>query len=195
MTAEQHLAQNVAGFESDSILKAHFETLIAKHGIDTIIETGTYMGATTLQFASMVPHVYTIEANKEYHDQAKAKFEGKNIESFLGSSADILDKVIAKMPITKKMLFFLDAHWGPNNPLLKELQIIGNAKIKPVIAIHDFKVPGHPELGFDSYDGQDYEWDWIAASIDALYGTGNYTYHYNTTAEGASRGVIFIEPK
>jgi hypothetical protein len=61
--------------------------------------------------------------------------------------------------------------------------------------IHDFKVPDHPELGFDSYDGQDYEWDWIEGHVEAIYGKDGYIKSYNTDAVGAKRGVVVIEPK
>ncbi len=190
-----YLAQNALGFEGDTFLKEEIERLVKKHEIAGIIETGTYMGATTLQFESMGLPVVTIEANEEYYHKAVTKFEGKNILHRLGNSVDILPLL---MPFTKTeftYLFFLDAHWGEDNPLLQELAIIAESKIKPVIIIHDFKVPNHPELGFDSYGGQDYEWSWIEKSIENIYGKDGYNYHYNTEVTGAKRGVIFIEPK
>ena len=95
----------------------------------------------------------------------------------------------------KSVLLFLDAHWESHNPLLEELQIIKDKGMKPVIAIHDFFVPEHPELGFDSYAGQDYNWEWIASSIESIYGADGYKYFYNSEAEGMKRGVVFIMPK
>lgn len=192
MSPQEYIEQNAKGFEGDWFLHHEIICLVEEHGISLIIETGTYMGATTLQFAGMADRVETIEANPEYYAIASAKFNCKNISHHLGRSEDILGEVLSK---TENTLFFLDAHWGSNNPLLQELKIITDAKIRPVIVIHDFKVPGFPEFGFDSYDGQDYEWDWIAASIEEIYGKNGYTYHYNSVAEGAKRGVIFIEPK
>jgi cephalosporin hydroxylase len=195
MTAEQYLAQNAIGFEGDFLLKAHFIKLIEKHNIECVIETGTYMGSTTLQFSEMVHHVSTVEANPEYFNKAIEKFTGKDIIYNLGSSVDVLPVMIDSMRDKGKMLIFLDAHWGANNPLLQELKIIKVAGIKPVIAIHDFKVPDCPDLGYDSYDGQDYDWQWIKESVESIYGKDGFTYHYNKEAEGAKRGVIFIEPK
>ncbi len=191
---------NEKGFEGDKFLKEEFQRLIDKHKTNIIIETGTYLGNTTKQLAEMVATVFTVEENEDYFFKSNAKFvTARNVLNYKGSSVDILPGILAG-PITsgesnQNVLFFLDAHWGENNPLLQELEIIANHKIKPIIVIHDFKVPDHPELGYDSYDGQDYEWSWIEKSVEAIYGPGGYTYHYNTQAEGAKRGVIFIEPK
>jgi len=194
MKATDYLQQNAKGFEGDTILRGFFEQLILKHGIDTIIETGTYMGATTRQFSDMADKVITIEANEQYFNSAKDNIAGiNNIEQHLGSSVHVLPLVIPAA--NGKLLFFLDAHWGDNNPLLQELAIIALAGLKPVIAIHDFKVPNHPELGFDTYNGQDYEWSWIQSAIEAIYGPDGYNHYYNTDARGAKRGVVFIEPK
>lgn len=197
MNAEQYAAQNALGFEGDNYLKQHVIHLVQKHMVNVIIETGTYLGATTLQFAKMADPVFTIEANEEYYNKAKERFANTGLMIFqrLGSSAVLLPSVIEEARQYGNMLFFLDAHWGANNPLLQELKIIADVKLKPVIIIHDFKVPEHPELGFDSYGGQDYEWDWISAAVENIYGPEGYTYFYNTEAEGAKRGVIFIEPK
>lgn len=198
MTAQDYLDQNAKGFEGDSYLKAEFERLIAKNDIKTIIETGSYLGATTRQFCQMVDNVITIEINKEYHEIAKARgVTGNSRQAHydFGNSVDLLPRIIPQARHYGNILFFLDAHWNDYNPLLDELAIIADEELRPCIAIHDFKVPDHPELGYDSYAGQDYEWSWIEESINNIYGKDGYTYHYNSQAEGAMRGVIFIEPK
>lgn len=194
------LELNEQGFEGDSYLKSEFQRLIDKHKINVLIETGTYLGNTTKQFAEMVATVFTIEQNEEYYWAANEKLAYiGNVDNLVGSSVQVLPMVFSNPMVVgeypQNILLFLDAHWGENNPLLQELEIIANYKIKPVIVIHDFKVPGHPELGYDSYDGQDYEWSWIEKAVENIYGPDGYTYHYNTQAEGARRGVIFIEPK
>ena len=42
-----------------------------------------------------------------------------------------------------------------------------------------------------------YEWDWIKASIEAIYGADGYVVTYNSQdkSTGAMRGVIFIQSK
>lgn len=198
MTFQQYVEINKQGFEGDTYLKDRVQKLINQYNIKTVMETGTFKGSTTIQFADMVNDVYTTEVNPEYYKEALAKFSANkkdNIHPNLGSSVEILPKLLTTISQPQMLLFFLDAHWGPNNPLIEELKIIAEHRLKPVIVIHDFKVPGHPELGYDTYGGQDYEWSWIADSIDNIYGKDNYIVSYNSEAVGMKRGVIFITPK
>lgn len=198
MNFNQYVEINKQGFEGDTYLKSTIQSLIDKYGIKTVVETGTFKGSTTVQFAAMVDTVYTTEVNPQYYTEANKKFTEHSIStihSHLGSSVDVLPKILPTISQPQMLLFFLDAHWGPNNPLLEELQIIADHKLKPVIAIHDFKVPGHPELGFDTYGGQDYEWNWIKKKVENIYGSKSYTVEYNKEANGMKRGVIFITPK
>ena len=95
---------------------------------------------------------------------------------------------------------FLDAHWGDTCPLLGELGSIAKPERdlprKPVIMIHDFQVPGRPDLGFDRFpNGTPFELSAIAGHLDDIYGPGGWDHHYNDKAEGAKRGIIYIEPK
>lgn len=191
------LELNALGFEGDRHLGDEIKRLVDEYIVDWIVETGTYLGNTTLKLAEMSQyvHVCTVESNIGYYTEASMKFVGKNITSFHADSADCLARLL---PIisqkSSRTLFFLDAHWGPHNPLLRELELIAQLDVNPVIVIHDFKVPDHPELGFDSYGGQDYDWAWIENSINQIYGPNGFAYHYNSIAEVAKRGVIFIEP-
>lgn len=194
MTAEQYLAQNALGFEGDTILEQAFRDLIKKHDIKTVCETGSYMGATARKIADMGVAVVTIEVNPQYYQQAQGVHTINRPTYLFGNSVDVLPEAISKY-VNGNTIYWLDAHWQAHNPLLEELKIIADHKLRPVIIIHDFKVPDHPELGYDSYNGQDYDWEWIKDSVEEIYGKDGYTYHYNSEATGAKRGVIFIEPK
>jgi predicted O-methyltransferase YrrM len=184
-------------FNGDTHLEEKTKELVNSFGIDTIIETGTYMGDTTRFFSQIVPDVFTIEISDTYYKKAEAGFKGyKNVKRFLGSSPDMLRLILGMLDHKfDKTLFFLDAHWNSFNPLLAELEAIAFFKLKPVIMIHDFRNPGDPTMGFDTYGGQDYEWSWIEKHIEAIYGKDGYRYYYNTEAVGARRGVVIIEPK
>lgn len=195
MTAAAYKAQNELGFEGDSFLKEAFKEMIRFNGIRTIIETGSYLGSTTKQLSSMVEKVYTIEINREYFEITRAKCAEENVFPYFGNSSELLPGMLEFAKDKGPIICWLDAHWGPYNPLLDELKAIKESELKPCIIVHDFKVPDHPELGFDSYAGQDYEWSWIEESINNIYGKDGYKYYYNSQAEGAKRGVIFIEPK
>lgn len=191
MTREQYIAQNARGFEGDEHLAAEFARLAKAYNINHIIETGTYRGHTARRLSQLAP-VYTVEVVPENWMIAKETCKGLPVTCELGNSVDALRNWLPDLK-RERLLIFLDAHWQQYNPLLDELAMIARFKIQPVIAIHDFKVPG-TDLGYDSYNGQDYDFAWIEKSLAKVYPNG-YGYHYNKEAEGARRGVIFIYPK
>ncbi len=195
-TAEQeYLERNLLGFEGDTILRDKIKSLVKKHKINLIIETGTYMGGTTKVMSGWVDQVITIESNIEYMVAASKYLAGvDNVHCVHGDSAKVMKDYI--LP-NRNILLLADAHWMDACPLLDELRQIAEAGIKPVIVIHDFVVPNHPELGYDSYKGQPLNYEWIKDSLELIYGRDGYKHEYNSKAsEGsASRGVIFVYPK
>lgn len=189
----------ITPFNRDTFLHAEIARLIGKWHVQVAFETGTYHGYTTLALSLLCELTYTVEINELHFARACAFFDGigerGQIISDCGSSQVILEANLAELS-GKRTLFYLDAHWGHYWPLLDELKAIAKLDAPPpVIAIHDFKVPGRPDLGFDSYDGQDLELAYIEKSLKAIYGDEGYDFHYNSIAIGAHRGVIFIEPK
>jgi predicted O-methyltransferase YrrM len=178
-------------FCGDVYFRSELEKLIKEYGIKMVVETGTYLGITTAALAEMAESVLTVEINPEYYNKNKVRFLTiKNITAILAKSADVLRGIDPC-----RTLVFLDAHWGDRSPLLEELSAIAAWHEKPIIVIHDFKVPGIPEFGYDRYDGRDYDMDLIADSICKIYGCDGFTYYYNTKATGHKRGVIYIKPK
>lgn len=195
MKSQDYEARNLKGFEGDGFLKAEFEKLIEKHKVDTVVETGTYLGGTTKVLSEMVDNVLTVEINKDNFVRASNHLQDcENVKLYFGSSPAVMSNVLPKLT-GKSLLCFLDAHWGNVCPLKDELKVIAENKIKPVIIIHDFVVPGKPEFGYDSYNGQAFTYEWLKADLDVVYGIGGYNYYYNDKAEGAMRGVLFCEPK
>lgn len=193
MNTQEYEARNLQGFEGDNFIKDELKKLIKKHKLKLIVETGTYLGGTTKQFASMADRVITIEIDSNNFLRASKFLEGtENVKTYLGSSPDILRKICPGIK-DEKALYFLDAHWGNVCPLKNELKVIAGNGIRPVIAIHDWVVPG-TDFGFDSYNGQPFTYEWIKAELDEIYGEGSYKYYYNTQAEGARRGIIYVEP-
>lgn len=206
-------------FARDFYLKQEFKKLVNKFKIKNIVETGTFKGSTTEEFSRMVEKVYTIESKREFYFEAKKNLSNlKNVRGFLGSSPKVLKKILPQ--IKGKTLFFLDAHWGYPWPILEELnQISKFPDLKEsTIVIHDFFVPGK-DFGYDSYyqsksflslffkrgfgfigkiigkeiiKKQKLDYSFIEKSIKKI--NPNYKYYYNSKAEGARRGVIFIHP-
>jgi predicted O-methyltransferase YrrM len=174
-------------FNGDHFIEQEFLKLRDRFNITTAVETGTCLGYTTLWLAKNFERVVTIELNKTFLDIARRKFlEHPNIISIRGNSGDLL----SSLKVDSNTIFFLDAHWRDQCPLHDELKAIADLKIKPVIAIHDFKTDDE-RFGYDSYKGQPFEIEWIK---HLLY--NKYSYHYNTgfVEQSAQRGIIYIYP-
>ena len=179
-----------------------FEKLVLKFDIKTIIETGTYLGDTTKTICSMVENVHTIEScYNNYLISVENLKTYKNIVLHFGHSQDILRTLIPQK-IKKPIMFFLDAHGEDYNPLLEELNIIGKYAKDSIIAIHDFLVPNHSELGFDYFpilqNGikigcTPLHFNLIKHDIKECF--NGYNYYYNDISEGANRGIIYIYPE
>ena len=205
MTDKEYIDRNMKGFEGDFIMLEKCKSIVTDNKIDTIIETGTFLAGTTRVMSDWAKNIYTIEINKPNYDKAKTNLVGfDNVNLIFGNSAQELDKLMSQQfvkrtekfngrKIPKVFFFFFFLFWD-YNPLLDELKVISKYEVSPFIAIHDFKVPNHPELGFDSYKGQDYDFDWIKKSVELVYGT-EYKVEYNSEAEGAKRGIIYLSAK
>lgn len=180
-------------FEGDIFIPKELIKLRDKFNIVNCVETGTQYGTSTKEFCKIFKTVNTIEADQRYFDLAKENIKGiKNVTQWLGSSESILGKVDLRKPT----LFYLDAHGCEIGgcPLKDELFIIYQMNLETVcIAIHDFKVPEHPELGFDTYDFE-LKLEEIVTFLQLIYPNG-FDYHYNSEATGAMRGIIYIYPK
>lgn len=189
---------DMKSFNGDCFLREEFRHLIQKYDVHTVIETGTYYGETTADLATMVDNVITIESSDTYFSLASARLAHlKNVTCYFGSSPDVIrDEWINIQKLNKpNYMFFLDAHWTPPTPTPNELKMIHSHGLKPVIIIHDFKNPNHPEYGWDYYKDFEYTYAAIATLLDNIYGKDGYEYYFNDLAAGAKRGVIFIAPK
>lgn len=172
-----------------------FKRLKEEFSLEKAIETGTCYGYTTEYLAELYDDVRTIEVVDKYLNIAKHNRLNAldNVKCTLGGS----DKMMLQLldGCDDKTFIFLDAHWEQKCPLKEELQAIADSGIEPVIAIHDFVVPNHPELGYDSIGEQKFTFEWLKEDFDAIYGEDNYNHHYNSLAVGAKRGIIYITPK
>src|SRR5215475_10252525 len=175
-------------FNGDTFIEPEVRALVYKHDIQLIVETGTADGSTTQKLAQICP-VTTVELDPELFEKGKG-LEYDIIERHLGDSALVLQN----LQFGSRTLFYLDAHGGGHCPLLDELAVIAAKEIKPVIVIHDFENPGRPEFGYDTWDIGPLKFETIRESLNKIYGSENYRYHYNAQACGQRRGVIYIEP-
>jgi len=153
-------------FNEDKFLAEKFLAIRDAHNIDTVIETGTYHADTTQWLAQNFKQVHTCEVMEEYFKIGQEKLASyTNVNHQLMDSRSFLKSVL---PDTNDatLLIFLDAHWW-ENPLIGELKAIADSEKKPIIAIHDFHVPGK-DFGYDIYPGIAYTWEYIEAAVEGI---------------------------
>lgn len=186
-------------FNGDVFVCKEFLSLKKKYEINTAIETGSCLFSTTKWLGDNFENVQTVEINEEYAQHGRHKI-GSNVNSVIGDSVEFIKDL--KLKNNETVLFFLDAHWGNHCPLIEELECIRDLAKKyellkpPVIVIHDF-FTGNPEFGWDEYNGQIFNWEWIEPKIKEIekeFGF-EYEHYFNFEAIGAKRGLIYITPK
>lgn len=181
-------------FNGDTFAAEKFLQLAKQFNIETAIELGTCVGGTTRWLSQNFKKVIGIEIMWDYLKLAaeRVSYSESDVTFYEGSTVDVLPKVLKG--ITEPVIMFIDSHWGEYNPLIREIEIIAEHKLKPVLVIHDFLVPGRKDLGFDVYGNIVYEWKWIEPSIEKIYGS-EYVMEYNSKAVGAKRGICYVYPK
>ena len=189
----------IQGALEDNFVYQEFKNLITRFNIKKIIETGTYYGWSTMKLAEFGIDVTTIEYSEENYKIAIDNFSKtnfSNIKGLFGNSPEVLREILTNED--NDVILFLDAHWYDYWPIHDELKVCIDKKIKPVIIIHDFFVPdeyGTPKFGFDRYENQNLDFNYIKSFLDEIYGEDNYDYHYNSESDNVGQGVIYIYRK
>ncbi|MDH4262309.1 MAG: hypothetical protein OEV78_04610 [Spirochaetia bacterium] len=113
------------------------------------VETGTYMGDSSLLFSKIFPKVHTIEISKKWYDFAKKRLaDEKSVECHFGDSADVISELTTK--IKEPVFYYLDAHFAGGDtgfgkkevPLNEELTSISQRSYQDVIIIDDLRLIG-----------------------------------------------------
>ena len=97
--------------DKQGALKIAFLKQIAEiFHVDTFVETGTYMGQTAANAATIFKAVYTVELHPAIYAQAK-NFLSRytNVNVYHGNSADVLRTILPT--IDGKIVLWLDAHY------------------------------------------------------------------------------------
>ncbi len=135
-------------FGFDVTLALIIDDLVAEYSCDAIAETGCFVGDTTTYLARRYPRlpIYSCDndawcASFTQHRLA----HHRNVTVECADSPSLVTAVVARHELP---LFYLDAHWGDQWPLARELAAITAG----VAVIHDFDI-GHPRFAFDIYDG------------------------------------------
>lgn len=177
-------------FGRDPTLERTIRGLVSYFKIKTVCETGTWRGFTAERFGEFVDRVETVEIDRATFEIACNNSQRKNVGKCLGRSIDWLPVWIKRSE--NPILFYLDAHWREAWPILDEISIIAESGQPCVIVVHDCKVPD-TDLGFDTYKGQDLDFEYLKPSLDKL--KFPWRHFYNTEAEGHRRGVLFVVPE
>lgn len=118
------------------------------------VETGTYLGATAELFAvAEIPQIKTIEAQAKWAQHAAVRLSSwPNVEVICADSREILRQLAKEDTFPRaNALFYLDAHWYADLPLVEELQLVLRHWRNSIIIIDDFHVPFDSGYGFDDY--------------------------------------------
>lgn len=121
-------------------------------GSDFIIETGSYLGATTEFLGRATPRMVTIEINAEYAKITRDRTAPLGtVEVLEGSSVNLLPGVLKTIPTGSNPFIYLDAHWYNYLPLRDEIVAIFSTDLDPIVMIDDFRVEGDEGYGHDHY--------------------------------------------
>jgi FkbM family methyltransferase len=113
-------------------------------GLDTFIETGTYLGDTSHAASKIFQSVHTIELSAELSQKAMERFKNNtHIHVYNGDSGKIFPELLRR--IKGKPLFWLDGHYSEgvtakgdeNTPIIKEIMAIKDAQITDAVILID----------------------------------------------------------
>ena len=120
-----------------------------KHGIRTLVETGTYYGDMIEALRECFDQIYSIEVSDPLFRKAKRRFRGyPNIEIMLGDSAVLLGELVPTL--REPALFWLDGHYSGgvtgkgdrDTPVFEELGHIFASPQRHIVLIDDARCFG-----------------------------------------------------
>lgn len=132
--------------------------LAERHGLRTLVETGTYLGDMVEAMRRRFDKVYSIELSAGLHARARRRFRGaRNVELIHGDSAVTLGSVVKRLE--GPALFWLDGHYSAgetargekDTPIFEELTaILSVPESGHVIVVDDARLfgvdPGYPTV-------------------------------------------------
>lgn len=168
--------------------------IFAKLPPSAVVETGTFVGNTTVFFAELGVPVYTAEVKPRYHAFAEMRFRPMRdrVHVELADSRAFLRRLANDPAVPKDGVFFyLDAHWYSDLPLAEEIDTIFGSWQRSVVMIDDFAVPG------DSYEYDDYGPGAVlnAEYLDAIGRADMFRFYPALPASqetGAKRGCVVL---
>jgi len=155
---------------------------------NAVLETGTYLGASSSYFANTyhVP-VYTSEVlPRNFHVARRMLRDLSNVHLHLLDSREFLRSLVRDNTLPGQTLFcYLDAHWYDDLPLAEEIEVIASGWSDFVIMIDDFCVPGDAGYAFDDYgEGRRLDVEYL----EGVRHRANLSLYFPTAASSSETG-------
>jgi hypothetical protein len=140
-------AHNAAGIVSNFSKQQALRSLHQQYKVNTLVETGTYLGDTLFALYPYFSKLYSIELSEFYFAKAKQRFARYNkIKLIQGDSGKELKKLMSNL--SEAALFWLDGHYSGGRtakgekecPLFEELDAIFSSALKHIIVIDDARL-------------------------------------------------------
>ncbi|HEX3883731.1 MAG TPA: hypothetical protein VHW66_13805 [Stellaceae bacterium] len=132
-----------------------FKEMVAAVNPQALIETGTYLGATTEFFAEFGKPVFTVEGHLRTYGFSRARLRGRPNVTLVHGDSRVALRQWCEGPLGSfaeaTLVFYLDAHWNGDLPLANELDIVFSRCPMAVAMIDDFQVPFDDGYGYDDY--------------------------------------------
>lgn len=183
-------------FNGQSQRLRFFAELLEEFRPEAIVETGTYRGTTTEYMARVSGlQVWSIEKSPRRFGFARAQLRHRHeVQLRLGDSPEVLRELLCRDEwLGRRCFVYLDAHWGPDLPLIEELEAALRLHAVAVVAIDDFEVPGDPGYGFDDYGpGASLSQELVSGVVRAHSAGIFYPAARSETEGGARRGMCVM---
>ena len=133
----------VSNFSKQDALR----TFQQQYAIDTLVETGTYLGDTLYAMAHDFVNLYSIELSEHYYKLAQKRFRKySNVHLLQGDSGKILKILVPKLKTPA--LFWLDGHYSGGLtakgdlecPVYEELKAIFLSRYNHIVFIDDARL-------------------------------------------------------
>lgn len=167
--------------------------------LDVVVETGTFRGTSSEFFLHVTGRpLKSVEANARFHAYARRRLRTyPDADLSLDDSRRFLSRLAQDEEATSATtLFYLDAHWHEDLPLVEEIRIIAGAWRRAVVMIDDFQVPGDSGYHYDDY-GPDRVLSVECLPRDVLSGWGEFYPALPSAYETGSRrgSVLLVSPE
>lgn len=115
--------------------------------LDTMIESGTFMGDMVFEQLPQFKKIISIELSKEFYDRAVQRFnEFQTVDILHGDSSELMPQIVPTL--TAPALFWLDGHYSGGDtakasletPVIAELESIFESSHSHVVLIDDARL-------------------------------------------------------